>query len=77
MNVPKVEKNHTAQVMVHDINASISALQGAMEVITDEWRTNPELVEKILPLTLEKINQLQMQLANYHTAQQKIPSSKK
>jgi hypothetical protein len=52
--------------IVHDINSSLSALAGAFDVIKDEWRTNPELVEKILPLTLDKINQLQLQLSKYH-----------
>lgn len=65
------------QVLVHDINSSISALQGAVEVIKDEWRSNPELVEKILPLTLDKINQLHQQLASFHASEQKVPSSKK
>lgn len=54
--------NQNSQVLVHDINSSLSALQGAIEVIQDEWRTNPELVDRILPLTLDKINQLQTQL---------------
>jgi hypothetical protein len=58
-------ENLQATVMVHDINSSLSALQGALEIVKDEWRTNPELVEKILPLTLDKINQLQEQLLNY------------
>jgi hypothetical protein len=43
----------------------LSALQGAIEIISDEWKTNPELVEKILPLTVDKINQLQLQLKNF------------
>lgn len=60
------EKELTTEVIVHDINASISALQGAIEVISDEWRSNPELVERLLPLTLDKINQLQIQLNTYH-----------
>jgi hypothetical protein len=59
-------KNESAQVLVHDINSSISALHGALEVITDEWKTNPELVERILPLAVDKIHQLQIQLLNYH-----------
>lgn len=59
------EKNSITQVLVHDINSSISALTGAIEVIKDEWRSNPELVEKILPLTLDKINQLHEQLARF------------
>ncbi|MDD4973703.1 MAG: hypothetical protein PHY93_05100 [Bacteriovorax sp.] len=60
------EKDLSAQVLVHDINSSLSALQGALEVMKDEWRSNPELVERILPLTVEKINQLHLQLINYH-----------
>lgn len=58
------EKNNNDQV-IHDINSSISALMGAVEVIKDEWKTNPELVEKILPLTMEKINQLHTQLQSF------------
>ena len=53
------------QVLVHDINSSLSALLGAIEVIKDEWKSNPELVDKILPLTVEKINELQLQLKIY------------
>ena len=66
----KNRKNLPAQVLVHDIKSSLSALQGAMEVIKDEWRTNPELVERILPLTLEKITQLELQLKSFHYNQQ-------
>jgi hypothetical protein len=62
----KKEKRESSQVLVHDINASISALQGALEVITEEWRTNPELVERILPLAVDKIHQLQHQLHHFH-----------
>lgn len=53
------------QVLVHDINSSISALQGAIEVIQDEWRNNPELVDRILPLTVDKIHQLHLQLQRF------------
>lgn len=63
-------KDHVTKILVHDINSSLSALQGAMEVISDEWRSNPELVEKILPLTVDKINQLQLQLKSFHRPQQ-------
>lgn len=59
------QDNLHTQVLVHDINASLSALQGAFEVVKDEWRTNPELVDRLLPLTLDKINQLQSQLHHY------------
>lgn len=50
---------------VHDINASISALVNAVELTRDEWRTNPELVDRILPLTVDKILELQDHLAKY------------
>jgi len=52
-------------VLLHDINSSLSALQSAIDVIKDEWRSNPELVDKILPLTVDKIHELQIQLQNY------------
>ena len=51
--------------VVHDINSSIQALLNAMEITRDEWRTNPALVDKILPLTLEKINELKIHLERY------------
>jgi len=50
---------------VHDINSSLQALQGALELIKDEWRTNPQLVERLLPLTVDKLNQLQSQLQDF------------
>jgi nitrogen-specific signal transduction histidine kinase len=62
----KSEVSHSiTQVLIHDIHSSLSALQGAIELISDEWQSNPELVEKILPLTVDKINQLQHQLKNF------------
>jgi hypothetical protein len=70
-------KNQSNQVMVHDINASISALRGAVDIITDEWRSNPDLVDKIIPLTSEKILELQSQLSNYYASQQNLPPSQK
>jgi hypothetical protein len=62
--VAVLEGNKNTQV-IHDINSSLSALVGAMEVIKDEWRSNPELVEKILPLTIDKLNELHLQLQYY------------
>ncbi|MGZ3788155.1 MAG: hypothetical protein ACXVLQ_06505 [Bacteriovorax sp.] len=59
-----LEKNKNDRA-IHDINSSISALLGAVEVIKDEWRANPELVEKIIPLTMEKLGQLHAQLQNF------------
>ena len=57
---------------IHDINASLSALQGAIEIIHDEWKTNPELVDRILPLTFEKLNQLQTQIKNFRLPKSSI-----
>lgn len=51
--------------VTHDINAAISALMNAIELTRDEWKTNPELVDKILPLTIDKIIELQGHLARY------------
>jgi len=53
------------QNLIHDINSSLSALQVALDVVTEGWQTNPELIDRILPLTLDKINQLQVQLLNF------------
>ena len=60
----KTEKQNNP-VLLHDINSSLSALQSAIDVIKDEWRSNPELVDKILPLTVDKIHELHLQLQNY------------
>lgn len=67
--------NNIDPALVHDINSSISALVGAVEVIKEEWKTNPELVERILPLTLDKITQLQTKLHLFQDAQHKLPAS--
>lgn len=50
---------------IHDINSAISALGNAVELTKDEWRSNPELVDRILPLTIDKIIELQAHLAKY------------
>ena len=63
-DVKKSEKQNNP-VLIHDVNSSLSALQSAIDVIRDEWRSNPELVDKILPLTIDKIHELQLQLQNY------------
>ncbi len=60
----KKNKNNNDQV-IHDINASISALMGAVEVIKDEWRSNPDLVDRLLPLTVDKLHQLNAQLETF------------
>jgi len=58
------DQKQSAQV-IHDINSSLQALMGAVEVMKDEWQSNPQLVDKILPLTVDKLHELHMQLENY------------
>lgn len=42
----------------HDIKSAISALINAVELINEEWEKNPELVDRIIPLTVDKLNEL-------------------
>ena len=65
LNLDNDRADQIHQTLVHDINSSLSALLGAIEVMKDEWRENPELVERILPLTKEKIQALDSQLQAY------------
>lgn len=58
------ESKQNAQV-IHDINSSLQALMGAVEVMKDEWQINPELVDKILPLTVDKLHELHGHLQTY------------
>lgn len=51
---------------IHDIKAAISALTNAMELISEEWEKNPELVERIIPLSIDKLKELQDELNKYH-----------
>ncbi len=57
--------NNPKSVIIHDINSTLSALMSAMELMNDEWRNNPELVDKILPLTEQKLSLLKEQLSLY------------
>ena len=51
--------------LTHDINSTLSALLSAFELISEEWKSNPELVDKILPLTIQKFDLLKEQLILY------------
>ena len=53
------------QDLNHDINATISSLVTALELIKDEWKESPELVDKIIPLTLDKVQLLSAQIKEY------------
>ncbi len=45
--------------VIHDINSGLSAISQSLSLINDNWKTNPEIVEKILPLVLEKAKSLE------------------
>jgi hypothetical protein len=51
--------------LTHDINSTLSSLLSALELVNDEWKNNPELVDKILPLTTQKLELLREQLVLY------------
>lgn len=61
--------NTTEANLTHDINSTLSSLLSAFELINDEWKSNPELVDKILPLTANKIDLLKEQLRLYRNSQ--------
>ncbi|MEA9355029.1 hypothetical protein SHI21_02395 [Bacteriovorax sp. PP10] len=61
--------NTTEANLTHDINATLSSLLSALELVNDEWKTNPELVDKILPLTTQKLDLLREQLLLYRNSQ--------
>lgn len=53
----------------HDINSTLSSLLSALELVRDEWKDNQELVEKILPLSKSKINELEVLLKDFYRNQ--------
>lgn len=59
----------TEASLTHDINSTLSSLLSALELINDEWKKNPELVDKILPLTSNKLDLLKEQLRLYRNSQ--------
>jgi len=44
--------------LIHDINSAVSAVSQAVDLISDNWKENPELVEQMLPLTKTKLEEL-------------------
>jgi hypothetical protein len=44
--------------LIHDINSAISAVSQAVDLVSENWKSNPELVEKMLPLTQDKLKEL-------------------
>lgn len=62
-------KPQSESTLIHDINSHFSALLGSLEVMTDEWRANPELVDRLLPLTKEKFIELEELLKDHRKIQ--------
>lgn len=61
--------NDEQKKLQHDINSSLSSLLSALQLIEEEWKTNQEIVEKILPLTSAKLSELQSSLKSFYNNQ--------
>ncbi len=48
--------------LTHDINSSVSALELAVNLIKSDWDKNPELVTKVIDLSVEKLQFIKSQL---------------
>lgn len=59
------QNSETETNLTHDINATLSALLSALELINGEWKSNPELVDRIIPLTINKVELLSLQIGEY------------
>ncbi len=44
--------------LLHDMNSGLSSLSQAIELIGDNWKENPELVERMLPLAGDKMKEI-------------------
>lgn len=44
--------------LIHDMNSDLSALFQALQVADKNWREDAELLEKLMPLMLQKVEQL-------------------
>ena len=47
----------------HDINSSVSALELAVNLIKSDWDKNPELVTKVIDLSVEKLQFIKSKLS--------------
>ena len=61
-----MNQNDNEAQSIHDINSSINALLSSLEVIKDEWSSNPELINQLMPLIMDKTIQLKAQLDHYY-----------
>ena len=67
--MPKMNPTDNESKSIHDINSSINALLSSIEVIKDEWKNNPELINQLMPLVLDKTIQLKAELDQYYQTQ--------
>ena len=51
-------KNRTKDKLIHDMNSGLGSLVQAMELLADKNMRSDDLVDKIAPLSLEKIESL-------------------
>lgn len=58
----KLQKND----LVHDINSSLAALQGALELLNDHWKKDPDLIHRIIPVTIKKLEVISEQITQFH-----------
>ena len=64
----KLNNSIDQESLIHDINSTLSSLLSALDLVNEEWKTNPELVDKILPLTGQKFDLLKEQLILYRNS---------
>ncbi len=50
----------------HDVNSHLSALTLALKMIKEDWETNPQSVEKVIELSIEKLQKLSEMLKSNH-----------
>lgn len=62
----KMNQQQSEAKSIHDINSSINALLSSLEVIKDEWKSNPELINQLMPLIMDKTIQLKVELDQFY-----------
>jgi hypothetical protein len=67
--MPKMNPSDNESKSIHDINSSLNALLSSLEVIKDEWKNNPELINQLMPLVLDKTIQLKTELDQFYQIQ--------
>ncbi len=50
----------------HDLNAHLSTLYLALNMIKEDWRKNPDSVSQVIDLSIEKLQTLKEMLRQEH-----------